>query len=85
MGRWYESISAMCPFYKGEGAHKLICEGVCRGGGIHMTFPSKKELDGHKEKYCYSWKYDECPLAKALDGFILKSGEDDGDKEPDRA
>lgn len=81
MSKWYESACAMCPYYKGEGSHRIVCDGFYPESNVHITFPARKVLEAHKEKFCYTWRYEECPLAKALDEFGHFDEDDEEDEE----
>jgi len=63
MPRYYESSAAVCPFYKGEGTTKIICNGLEEGEWIIRSW--KKTAKVYKEKYCRS-DWQKCPVAKML-------------------
>lgn len=65
-GKWYESVCAVCPYYKGESTFKLICEGLYPRSNLHMTFPSGAEKERHRDIYCYGYEYENCPVALML-------------------
>lgn len=63
MPRYYESSAALCPFYKGEGTTKVICEGAEEGEWMIRNW--KRNAAEYKQKYCRaSWQ--KCPVAKML-------------------
>ena len=86
MGKHYESKYAMCCFYKGEdrgkGQRRIICEGFYKNSAIHMNFPSLTMLDEHRDRYCCSWNYENCPLAQSL-SKIYEEDEEEEEKEDD--
>ncbi len=45
---------------------RLRCEGVTKGGKITIDFKTDTERDRHRTRYCVSYNYINCPIAKAL-------------------
>lgn len=45
---------------------RLRCEGVTKGGKTTLEFKTDVERDRHRARYCASYNYKECPIAKAL-------------------
>ena len=80
MSKYYESICAICCYYVGEGSHKLVCEGFYDKSNMHMTFPSNGAKREHMEKFCYSYDYENCPVAR-----MLEQAQAAGEKEAPRA
>lgn len=62
-----ESVSAKCPFYEGEEAQKVICEGVVENSGIHLCFETPTSQKNYKKEHCYDC-YKNCVIYKALCG-----------------
>ena len=67
MGKRTVSLLALCPFYKSESAQKIYCEGLFPDSAVHMAFGTPDQRRGYEKLYCKSWKYEDCPLAKAHD------------------
>lgn len=65
-----ESKCAKCPFYNGEEAQKVVCEGVEDNSGIHLCFETPASQKAYKMAYCYN-QYSECRIYKALDSKYL--------------
>lgn len=64
-----------CPFWKWENGLSMSCE-CCR-----MDFPDKDTKSDYAQQYCASvegWK--NCSVARALNEFYEKSGEENGTK-----
>ena len=51
-----------CPYYKGEEAQILFCEGVKEGTAIHLAFDTKTNLKDYKEYFCEGC-YNKCLIA----------------------
>ncbi len=63
MSKRTQSVLAICPFYKSEDAHRILCEGLCRDNSIHMAFGTPAGRRSWAGRYCRSWDYEHCPLA----------------------
>lgn len=67
MARRYVSTEAKCPYYRMEDARSITCEGVGPGWTIRLSKDgSSGNAKGYKRNYCYSWKWEECPIARGL-------------------
>ena len=62
MARHYESSAALCPFYRGEEATQIFCEGV---GGATLRLEFIKSARDYKAKYC-RWHWQKCRIARML-------------------
>jgi len=61
----YESVYAICPFYKDETKCEIKCEGVVSCSVINK-FENTVQKREHEEKYCYSLMYRKCALSKRI-------------------
>ena len=61
--RYYESPAALCPFYVGEDATKIICDGPEEKEWLIRSW--KKSTKPYKDKYCKG-KWQKCPVARML-------------------
>ena len=64
MSRYYESSAALCPYYRGEIATAVFCEGTEAGSTIRLAFPGGRPAKEHKCKYCRA-DWQACRLAAA--------------------
>ncbi len=62
----YQSSNAVCPFYIKEDGEKIFCEGIQRGNRIQMAFTDQRLRGEFRQKYCCSFGYKDCPIAKML-------------------
>ena len=60
-----ESRCAKCPFYSGEEAQKVVCEGVWEDTGIHLCFGTPALQREYKKIYCYN-SYTYCSIYRSL-------------------
>lgn len=60
-----ESRCAKCPFYDGEEAQKVVCEGVEENTRIHLCFDTPASQRAYKIEFCYNY-YEDCIIYKAL-------------------
>lgn len=58
---------AVCPFYRCERKQSVKCDGFLIGTSITLTFADSKEAKLHKENYCRSQKYMQCPYARVCE------------------
>lgn len=66
-GKWYESTEAVCCWYKGEGSHKIVCEGFVENGSLIQTFPTDAAKVAHTEGFCRNHqRYRNCPIARMV-------------------
>jgi len=68
MGKYYESICAVCPYYVGEASHKIVCDGsaIYEDTNIHLTFALERKKREHKGRFCYAFEFARCPIAAKL-------------------
>ena len=63
MSRHYVSSAAECPFYRGEDAKTIYCDGIEPDAAIALAFGNR--ADDYKEAFCRSnWRL--CKVAKML-------------------
>lgn len=55
---------AICPFYNSHSDKRIRCEGFREDIVISASFTTKPERKEHYDKYCASFDYEKCPLAK---------------------
>ena len=54
-----------CPYYKKEKQNTIVCEGVCDGNCLELTFRSSEKKRFYRAQYCNS-KYGDCRITKML-------------------
>lgn len=58
---------AKCPFFKGDSKMSVACEPHINLTRVNRSeFYSEEGRSLHEERYCFSYKYLECPYAKLL-------------------
>lgn len=60
------SAYAICPFYRSEDPQKIYCEGVTSHSSIHNVFGDAKYKKSYEQRFCCSYDYKNCKIAKAL-------------------
>lgn len=63
----YMSSEVICPFYHNEDGCSIYCEGIAEDGTTHSIFPSGECKQRHKERFCLTYSYGGCPVAKFAD------------------
>lgn len=63
----YMSSEVICPFYHNEDGASLYCEGVTEDGTAHSIFRSGESKDRHKQRYCLTYEYGFCPVARMVE------------------
>lgn len=67
----YVSPMAQCPFYRGEEAQLIYCDGVAPGNTIRLAFG--RNARDYKLAFCRDdWR--ECPVARMLWEIAEKNG-----------
>lgn len=58
----------ICPYFQRhtDGRNTIVCEGVARGVETAMVFRGREQMERYSEKYCETYKYGHCPLARAV-------------------
>lgn len=59
----------ICPFYKRhtDNRRTIVCEGVAEGRvETAMVFTSRELMERYSGKYCETFRYNRCPLARAI-------------------
>ena len=64
MGKRAQSLLAMCPFYKSEDTHRVICEGLRPMSSIHVAFGLPADRRSFEKEFCKNWGFEACPLAQ---------------------
>lgn len=63
----YMSSEVICPYYHNEDGASLYCEGATDDGTAHSIFRSGECKNRHKERYCLTYEYGGCPVARAAE------------------
>lgn len=63
MGRYYESTEAKCPYYNGEEAQRVYCDGPLPGTTLALRF--KRSARDHKKRFCRG-AWEDCPVARMI-------------------
>ena len=63
----YNAVRVACPFYKGEAARDVRCEGLLRGGALVNHFPTIEAKAAYMRARCYRVKGCEgCPIHRMM-------------------
>ena len=67
MSTW-EAKYVKCPFYHGNNANKIVCEGLAKGNTINLVYESQTDRKEYMNNKCKSIeKCRTCPIYKILD------------------
>ena len=66
MGKHTISKSAICPFYKYEGAQVIYCYGIQKGSATHVAFSDRDAAHSYKKEHCRS-DYEKCRIYRMLE------------------
>ena len=61
-----ESMCVRCPYFKGQTAKSVFCEGVESGSRIELSFRTEKQRHLYASKYCTE-NYRLCMIARMND------------------
>ena len=61
------SARAKCPVFQWAGKQFVRCEGLEPGQRVEITFKRKTRHGAWVERYCCSYRYEQCPLYQALE------------------
>lgn len=65
--RNYADKNVVCPFYRGQEAYKISCEGIQKNSSLTLSFSLPMERKQHCEHYCNSISgFQNCPVAIML-------------------
>ena len=58
----------ICPYYLRHTNERraIVCEGLAPGAESAMVFRGRVAMERYSEKYCETFKYGHCPLARAM-------------------
>lgn len=58
----------ICPFYLRHTNERrvIVCEGMAPGLQSAMLFRSRRDMERYSEKYCETYHYNRCPMARAV-------------------
>lgn len=65
MSKHYESVLAVCPYYRYDSPQVITCEGAAEGSCLHLAFRNKAECFAYKKKHCKD-DFKSCIVAKLL-------------------
>lgn len=64
----YEAKFVKCPFYSNHKSNRIICEGICEGNAINLTFVDERDRKGYMDLKCKSINgCKSCPIYRLLD------------------
>ncbi len=66
MKREINELLPQCPFYQFEREKTVVCEGIVEHSFSEQKFTRERFLQAHKEEFCCSMNYTNCPLGKLL-------------------
>ncbi len=66
MGTMYDDVNAVCPYFKGSGERKVICEGITDECKTILAFNSRETRDNHRKLFC-DHKYKNCEIYRAVE------------------
>lgn len=61
----YGNESIICPFFKDMAKNEIKCEGIISCSAVN-TWENSKSKEEHRERYCNTFQYSECFLARKL-------------------
>lgn len=61
------SVRAKCPFFRAAKKQYIHCEGLEHGQRVELNFKRKTKHSAWVERYCCSYRYEQCPLYQALE------------------
>lgn len=58
----------ICPYYKHHTGQKraIVCEGLSSGMQTAMLFNARADMEKYSSRYCETFSYSRCPLARGL-------------------
>lgn len=58
----------ICPYYQHHSAQKraIVCEGLSLGMETAMVFNTRAEMERYSARFCETFRYGSCPLARGL-------------------
>lgn len=65
MAKYYESMKAVCPYYKHENRFVIFCQGIDEESVLHLAFPKPSSCLEFKNKYCRK-NYAQCSIHNML-------------------
>ena len=66
MSTTYKDVDVKCPYYKGQTANGISCEGLTDDSIIKLWFNSHKLKCCHMDAYCQK-RYNYCEIARMLE------------------
>ena len=66
MGTTYDSVNAICPFYKSSVGKRITCEGITDDCITNIDFKSKNKKALHRSIFCDN-KYKNCEVYRMLE------------------
>ena len=63
----YHSVDVVCPYYRDQDKHTIMCEGIGDRTTLRVCYPSRARVEAYQRDYCNSMDgYKECPIATML-------------------
>lgn len=58
----------ICPYYERHTSQKraIVCEGLAAGMETAMLFDCRADMEKYSAKFCETFRYNRCPLARGL-------------------
>lgn len=62
----------ICPFYRRvtDNGRVLVCEGITPSTEVCVKFRGKRELERYAGRYCETYRYEHCPVARMVEREI---------------
>ena len=70
----------ICPYFDmiSMEYRMIVCEGMVSGAKSAMVFRRREDMEKYSSKYCESYKYGHCPLARQVGLKIIARDEKAG-------
>jgi hypothetical protein len=66
MATMFDDVDARCPYFKGSGERKVMCEGITDDCNTILDFRNRESRNKHRELFC-DRKYENCEIYRALE------------------
>lgn len=73
MANYTGGANAVCPFYIREADKSITCEGAIPGAENAIKFTTEEEKRRHQDRYCSTFRFGDCPTAKAIEQNMVKT------------
>lgn len=70
----------ICPYYLRHTSERraIVCEGMVPGLDSAMLFRRRSDMEKFSEKYCETFHYNRCPIARAVADKLARMDEKAG-------